>query len=80
MGHSAAELDPAGMAKHESLEQRKQKLRDLLRDRVLGEFTVGEAGSLMRLLGVPGGHSWESGPNERDLQILEAKARNLGLM
>lgn len=69
MGHYFSEMDPVGANKAHETAKRIRSLREKLKDVPLGEFTVSELESVMRLMGLY--ENWSM--RDSDFELLEKK-------
>ena len=72
MGHTFAEMDPAGHAKRQQRHSRIQELRKVLENVSLSKFTVGEFLLLQKLAG-----ECDRNLNDEDILRLEEIAKNI---
>lgn len=73
MSHHWREMDPEGAAAQDRYYKRLNSLRDKFKDVSLSEFTVGELGPVMRLMGLCHTSTGQSGVSNSDFKILEEK-------
>ncbi len=73
MGHDWREMDPVEAARQDRMDKRRRKLKEKIKDISLGQFTVSELDSIMRLFGLSHNGIITFEANEEYLALLKKR-------